>query len=93
VAASTVAFELPKQLFAWVRELNSREGVLMAWEDVLAASECALGRACAECDTECDQADVVRQDYLARVHTFIASYRCCFDFNRVLEGRRFLISV
>jgi hypothetical protein len=40
----------------------------MAREDGLAASERALGRACMECDIECDRAEAVQQNYLARVH-------------------------
>jgi hypothetical protein len=39
------------------RELNSREGSIVAWEDVLAAFECALGRACMERDAKCAQAE------------------------------------
>jgi hypothetical protein len=54
-----MAVELQKQLLARERELDNREGVLMAREDGLAAFECALGRARMECDGECDQAEAV----------------------------------
>jgi hypothetical protein len=49
-----MAIELQVQLLAQERELDSREGVLMAQEDGLVTSECALGRARTECDIECD---------------------------------------
>jgi hypothetical protein len=48
-----VTVELQGQLLAWERELDSQEHILMAREDGLAASECALGRARMECDGEC----------------------------------------
>jgi hypothetical protein len=50
---SVVLDELREQLLAWERELASREGIIISWEDGLAAFEHALGRACMECDTEC----------------------------------------
>jgi hypothetical protein len=88
-----VTAELQGQLLAWERDLDSREHVLMAREDGLAASKCALGRAHMECDGECDQAEAVRQDYLARVRTFTAGCRRSLDFDRVLEGHQFFLSV
>jgi hypothetical protein len=42
------------------RELDSKEGTLMAWEDGLVASECTVGRVQMECDIECDQAEAIR---------------------------------
>jgi hypothetical protein len=47
-----VAVEVLGQLLAWERELDSRECVLMAQEDGLAAFEHALGRVCMECEVE-----------------------------------------
>jgi hypothetical protein len=49
-----VVVELRGQLLAGERELNSREGAIVAWEDGLAAFECTLGRVHVECDAECD---------------------------------------
>jgi hypothetical protein len=40
-----------------------------------------------------NRAEAVRQDYLARMHAFMASCRRSFDFNRVLEGRWVLLSI
>jgi hypothetical protein len=65
----------------------------MAREDGLTASERALGRARMECDGECDQAEAIRQDYLARVRAFIVGYLCSLNFGQVLEGCRFFLSM
>jgi hypothetical protein len=59
VATSAVLDELWVQLLARERELDSREGTIVAGEDGLVASECTLGRACMERNTECTQAKVV----------------------------------
>jgi hypothetical protein len=48
--------KLWEQLLTQERELDSREGIIAVWEDGLAASEHALGRACVERDAECAQA-------------------------------------
>jgi hypothetical protein len=57
VVTSTVMEELQEQLLALEDELNSREGVIVAWEDGFAASERVLGKACMERDAECTQAE------------------------------------
>jgi hypothetical protein len=57
----------------------------MAWESGMVASECVLGRAHIECDTECDRAEAVRQDYRARIHAFMAGCRRSFNFDQILE--------
>jgi hypothetical protein len=88
-----VIIELQGQLLTWERELDSQEHILMAREDGLVASEHALGRAHMECDGECDRAEAIRQDYLARVRAFTAGCRRSLDFYRVLEGHRFFHSV
>jgi hypothetical protein len=44
VVTSAMAVELQEQLLARERELDSREGILMAREDGLADSECTIGR-------------------------------------------------
>jgi hypothetical protein len=58
VAMSVIVTELQDALMA-------RKNALMAQEDDLAATECALGRACMECDTECDKAEAIPWDYQA----------------------------
>jgi hypothetical protein len=46
-----------------------------------------------ECDGECDRAEAVWQDYLARVRAFTASCQCSLDFDQVLEGCQFFLSM
>jgi hypothetical protein len=52
--------ELWVQLIAQERELDSREGAIIAWEDRLAAFERALGQACMKRDAKHAQAEAVR---------------------------------
>jgi hypothetical protein len=85
--------ELQEQLLVWERELDSRENALMAQEDDLAATECALGRARMESDTECDWVKTVRQDYRARMHASSTSCWRSLDFDQVLRGRQFILTV
>jgi hypothetical protein len=54
VVASAMVVELQEQLLALERELGSREGTFMGWEDGMLFFECTLGRARTEVDTECD---------------------------------------
>jgi hypothetical protein len=51
VATSTVVVELREQLLTRERELESKEGVIAAWEDGLAAFEHALRRVRSKRDT------------------------------------------
>jgi hypothetical protein len=44
MVASMVAVELQEQLLFRERQLDSREGTIITWEDGLAAFECILGR-------------------------------------------------
>jgi hypothetical protein len=85
--------ELQEQLHAQERELDSREGALLEQEDGMLAFECALGRVRMEYNVECNWVEVVRRDYRARIHTFMTGCRHSFNFDRVLEGRRFLLSM
>jgi hypothetical protein len=52
VVTSAVLDELQEKLLAQERELDSKEGSIIAWEDGMAASKHALGRPCMECDAE-----------------------------------------
>jgi hypothetical protein len=79
--------ELQEPHLAQQRELDSMEGAIIALEDGLAASECALGPVCMECDAERAQAEAVWQDYLAWMHAFMANCWNYFPFDWVLEER------
>jgi hypothetical protein len=87
VATSSMIIELLEQLLVWERELDSQENALLAWEDDLAATECALGWAHMECDVECDRAEAIWQDYWAKMRTSTTGCQCSLDFDRVLRGR------
>jgi hypothetical protein len=50
---SAVLDELQRQLLTREGELDNKEGATIEWEDGLAASEHALGRAYMEHDAEC----------------------------------------
>jgi hypothetical protein len=50
---SVMADKLREQLLAQEKELDSREDIITMWEDGLAASKHALGRACMKRDAEC----------------------------------------
>jgi hypothetical protein len=65
----------------------------MAQEDDVAATKRTLGKACMECDVERDRAEAIRQDYQARLHASTASRRRFLDFDRVLSGCQFILSV
>jgi hypothetical protein len=81
MVVSVMAIELQEQLLAQEGELDSREVTLIAWEDGLVVFECALGRVFMECDTECERAKAVWQDYRARIRSSTADCRCSFDFD------------
>jgi hypothetical protein len=61
-----VAAELQGQLLAQERELDSREGAIIMWEDGLAAFECALGEVHTEHDDSRVRAEAVQQDFFAQ---------------------------
>jgi hypothetical protein len=63
------------------------------WEDGLAASESALGRACMERDVECAQAEAAWQDYLARICAFTSSSKHSINFSWMLKLCQILLSL
>jgi hypothetical protein len=65
----------------------------MAQEDNLAATKRALGRTHMECDTECDWVEAIWQDNWARMRASTAGCRRSLDFDRVLRGRQFILTV
>jgi hypothetical protein len=85
--------ELQVQLLVREKELDSWENALMAREDDLAATERALGKACMECDAKCDRAEAVQQDYRAKMRATTASSWHSLDFDRVLRGCQFILTM
>jgi flavoprotein len=61
----------------------------MAREDDLTATKRAPGRA----RMECDMAEAVWQDYQARMHASIIGCQRSLDFDRVLRGRQFNLTM
>jgi hypothetical protein len=81
-----MVIELQEQLLVQERELGSRENALIAWEDDLAATERALGRARMECDAECDRAEAVQWDYRARMRASTVGFTPAFYNNKILSN-------
>jgi hypothetical protein len=75
------------------RELDSREGAIVVWEDGLQAFEEILGKACMERDAEHTQAKVVQQDYFAWTCAFTSNSRYSINFNQMLEECQILLSL
>jgi hypothetical protein len=65
----------------------------MPREDDLAATEHALGRARMECDAECDRAEAGRWDYRPRMRASTTVCWCSLDFDRVLRGHQFILTM
>jgi hypothetical protein len=65
----------------------------MVREDDLAAIEHALGRARMQCDTECGWAKAIWLNYRARMCASTTSCRHSLDFDWVLRGREFILTV
>jgi hypothetical protein len=65
----------------------------MAWEDDLATTERALGKVCMECDAKCNRAEAVQQDYRAKMCATTTSSWRSLDFDQVLRGCQFILTV
>jgi hypothetical protein len=62
-----VSIELQEQLIAWERELDSREGTIIVWEEGLVAFACTLGEVHMEHDASRARADAIQQDIFSQV--------------------------
>jgi hypothetical protein len=56
------------------------------------ALECALGRACVECDAEYAHAEAAQQDYRDRLRGFTSSSNHSINFSWMLEESQILLS-
>jgi hypothetical protein len=61
-----VVVELQGQLLARERELDSREGAIITWEEGLVAFACALGEVCMEHDTSHARTDAIQRDFFSQ---------------------------
>jgi hypothetical protein len=89
ITVLAVVAELREQLLAWERELSVRESALLARERGVVEG----GRAHMECNTIYDQVASFWGDYPPRLRTFTAGRRCSMEFDLVLSGRQFILSV
>jgi hypothetical protein len=90
---SVVVVELREQLLVRERGLDEREDTLLAREHGVVEAECALGRACMECDVIHDQDTTILEDYQVRVSASTTSRWHSLEFDRVLSGRQFILSM
>jgi hypothetical protein len=67
-----VIVELQEQLLAWERELDSREGALIAWEESLMTFARALREASVECGASHTLAAVTPWDFFAHMNASIS---------------------
>jgi hypothetical protein len=58
-----VILELEEQLLTWERELDSREGAIITWEEGLVAFSCVLREVSTECDASRARVDAIRWDF------------------------------
>jgi hypothetical protein len=65
----------------------------MVRESDLVAIECALRRVHMECEAEHNRVTVLQQDYLARLRASTINHRCSTDFDWVLSGHQFTLSM
>jgi hypothetical protein len=86
-----VAVELQGQLLALERELDSREGVIVVWEDGLAAFERTLGKVHMKCDTNHVWAEVVQHDFFTQALVSSSRSRQLTNLNRTLEECQILL--
>jgi hypothetical protein len=93
VSDLAVIAELRDQLSAQEKELDHREKLLLNREHDMVEAKRALGRARMECDSAHDQTGAVWQDYLARLCASTVGRRCSLEFDRVLSGHQFTLSV
>jgi hypothetical protein len=93
VIEPAVIVELPEQLLDRERELDEQENALLTREHAMVEAERALERVRMECDTTHDRAGVIKHDYCAQLHASTASRRHSLEFDWVLSGRRFVLSM
>jgi hypothetical protein len=80
-----------EQLLAQERELDSREGAVIAWDEGLMVFARALGEASTECNTSRARVDAVRRDFSAQVCTSSSWYGQLNALSRLLEEHASLL--
>jgi hypothetical protein len=85
-----VAIELQGQVLARERELDSREGIIAAWEDGLVAFEHALGKVHIKRNVSHVRAEAVQQDFSAQSCASSSRSKRLTDLNWTLEEHQIL---
>jgi hypothetical protein len=91
--SSTVVAELQEQLLARERDLDSREGSIITWEESLLVSGRALKEVSAGCDSSHAHMGATRCDYLAQVGTSSSRSERCKAHRRGLDERATLLGL
>jgi hypothetical protein len=86
-----VAVELQGSLLAQERELDSREGVVVMWEEGLAAFAHVLGEVRVERDASRACADAFQRDFFAQVRASSSRSKQLTDLGRTLEDHQILL--
>jgi hypothetical protein len=93
VSELAVVMELQEQLLAQERGLDERENTILAREHGVVEAERSLRRANVECDAVHDLATTVWEDYRAWMHASTTSWWHSLEFDQVLSGRQFILSM
>jgi hypothetical protein len=86
-----VTVELQGQLLARERELDSREGAIVVWEQGLAAFAHVLGLVRAECDASRARADAIQREFFTQARASNSWSEQLTDLGRALEERQILL--
>jgi hypothetical protein len=86
-----VVVELQEQLLARERELDSREGVVVAWKEGLAAFMHMLRVVRAECNASHVCANAIQWDFFAQVCTSSSRFKQLSGLGQTLEECQILL--
>jgi hypothetical protein len=86
-----VTVELQGQLLARERELDSREGAIVMWEQGLAAFARVLGLVHAERDASHARADATQREIFTQARASSSRSEQLTDLGRTLEERQILL--
>jgi hypothetical protein len=86
-----VTVELQGQVLARERELDSREGAIITWEEGLAAFAHMHVEVHTEHDTSHTRTDVVQWDFLTQVRTSNSRSEQLTDIGQTLEEHQILL--
>jgi hypothetical protein len=86
-----VTVEMQGQLLARERELDSWEGVIVAWEEGLAAFVHVLGEMCTKHDASRARVNAIQWDFFTQAHASSSLSEQLTDLGWTLEGCQILL--